>query len=346
MSRTNKTVRTFWARLSTGYYRDPKILNVGPLGEVAFIRLLALARESVETVKIDGAIPEIVVARELRDIVDMYKTIYGQDKGLSDILSLLARYGLIHLNDDLVIVTAYNKWQTTSEEIQEVRAASAKRQQDRRDRQRIERGESLDEADEETSEHSVGGEESNSGKIKGKHTGGEGEMGLYDDKVEAFADLRKTGEVKKGRKKLGAHGIDPALEADAERVINHLVQVRTEKLGGGFKVTDTWWVDTQKLLRKNDNWLVPFTVDQLFDIIDFALSDSFWHANVQTPGGLVRNAWKIYSRDDFVAWSIRKKRPEANRPRQSLAGEHAKKPLRGELAADQKYDRTAETGKL
>lgn len=344
MTRVNKNTKNFWARLAVNYYRDEKILKVGPIAELAFIRLLALAREGVESSLIDGEVPLILARRELRDLVDY--SLSHNEGDLEAILGLLENQGLIRREEDKVIIAKYTEWQTSKTEIVEVRAASAKRQQERRDRQRAERGEPLEESDDEDGEHAVGGESSDSGKIKGKHTGGEGEMGLYDDKVEAFADLRKTGEVKKGgRKKLGAHGIDPTLEADAERVINHLAKVRTEKIGGGFKVSETWWADTQRLLRKNDNWL-PFTPDQLCDIIDFALSDSFWHANVQTPGGLVRNAWKIYGRDEFIAWSIRHKRPESNRPRQGLAGSPTKKPLRGELPADQKYDRTAETGKL
>lgn len=339
MSRVNKSVRTFWARLSTSYYRDPKVLKIGPLGEVAFIRLLALARESVETVEVDGGIPEIVVYRELRDIADLWTKINGPDTGMKDILELLAKYDLITFQEELIIVKSYNKWQTSKEEITEVRAETRARQQARRDRLRAERGEENDEQGD-----STGGDNAPSDRIRSKRKTKEAEMGVYDEKVEPFVDLRKTGGISKGKKKVGVHGLDPALAESAEKVVNHLAEVREKKLGGGFRVTDTWWADAQKLLRGTAE-AKGLTADQICDLIDFALSDRFWHTHTQTPAGLAKHGVRLYNSDDFVKWSKRNNRPESNRPRNDLTGED-NKPVKGALAADKKIDWDNQSEKL
>lgn len=341
MARINKSVRTFWARLSTSYYRDPKVLKIGPLGEVAFIRLLALARESVETVEVDGGIPEIVVYRELRDIADLWTQIHGTATGLKDILELLAKYDLITFQEELIIVRSYNKWQTSKEEITEVRAETRARQQARRDRLRAERGEESEDHD----NHSdiVGGDNVLSDRIGSKKKKKEAEMGVYDQKIEPFVDLRKTGGISKGKKKVGVHGLDPALANAAEQVVTHLSEVREKKIGGGFRVTDAWWADTQKLLRGTAD-AKGLTAEQICDLIDFALSDRFWHAHTQTPAGLVKHGMKLYNSDDYINWSKRNNRPEGNRPRNSLVG--VDKPVKGSLAADKKVDWDNQSEKL
>ena len=343
MSRVNKSVRTFWARLSTSYYRDEKILKVGPLGEVAFVRLLALSRESVETVEVDGAIPEIVVYRELRDVGDLWEQIEGSKTGVKDILELLEKNGLITLRDELIIVKSYNKWQTSRDEIEDVRETTRIRQQERRQRLNAERG-IIDREDltVEEEEVNVAEDKSGSGRIKPKNKDKDkdkedNQMGIYDDKVAPFEDLRKTGGVSKGKKKVGIHGLDPALVESAEKVVNHLSEVRKEKIGGGFRITDTWWSDTQKLLKGTAD-SPGLHAEAICDLIDFALSDRFWHAHTQSPAGLVKHGMKLYNSDDYVAWSKRHDRPETNRPRNELVGADKPTKVRGTLAADAKVD--------
>ena len=333
MARINKSVRTFWARLSTSYYRDEKILKVGPLGEVAFIRLLALARESVETVEVDGGVPEIVVYRELRDVGDLWTKINGPETGVKDILEVLKKNGLISFQGELIIVKSYNKWQTSKDEIQEVRAETRARQQAHRERIRAERDKEASYEEEEV-DNNVAGDKSESGRINTKKDK-EAEMGIYDEKVEPFADLRKSGGVSKGKKKVGLHGLDPALVESAEKVVNHLSEVRKTKIGDGFRITDAWWTDTQKLLKGTAD-APGLKAEALCDLIDFALSDRFWHAHTQTPAGLVKHGMKLYNSDDYIGWSKRNDRPEANRPRNSLVG--TDKPIKGALAADKKVD--------
>jgi len=347
MARINKSVRTFWARLSTSYYRDEKILSVGPLGEVAFIRLLALSREYVETVEINGGIPEIVVYRELRDVGDEWVKINDSKTGVKDILELLASKGLITFMEDLIVVRAYDKWQTSREEIQEVREDTRVRQAERRQRQRVAQGESLEELEsyenlEEVKNDSVAEGKTKSGRIKSKKDK-EAEMGIYDDKVEAFTDLRKDGGVSKGKKKIGLHGLDPALVESAQKVVSHLEAVRKAKIGEGFRITDTWWSDTQKLLKGTSDF-PGFSADALCDLIDFALADRFWHVHTTTPAGLVKHGFKLYTGNDYVAWSKRNDRPEANRPRNELVG--SDKPVKGALAADKKVDWEKQSEKL
>ena len=162
-------------------------------------------------------------------------------------------------------------------------------------------------------------------------------MGLYDNSVEAFADLRETGSVKRGTRTVGKNGLNPKLVPDAERIVAHFSEVRQEVLGSSSRPTATWWGDAGRLLTGAGD--VPaLTADQVCDLTDFALHHKFWHAHCATPGGLAKHAGKLYASDEYVAWSKRNKRPVENRPRDTLIGSSGPASFRGELAADKSVD--------
>lgn len=310
MARESKKTTNRWARLSIGYHRDQKIINVGPIGEVAFLRLLILAREMVETVEIDGAVPYMLAKRELGDIVDVYREL-NKDTNFDDLINLLVKNKLVEISEDkeFIIVLGYDNWQTTKTEISELRRENRERVAAYRARN----------------------------KDNNTDSGGEEEMGVYDNNVEAFEDLREGGSIKKGSRKVGKHGLNPAQVDDAETIINHMVETRKRILGGNFKVTATWWSDVKKLLNGSAD-SEGLTVGQACDLIDFALSHKFWHAHCQTPGGLAKHAGKLYSSDEYVTWSKRNNKPKENRPRDTLIGDSGPAQFRGNLAADKQVD--------
>jgi hypothetical protein len=162
-------------------------------------------------------------------------------------------------------------------------------------------------------------------------------MGVYDSKVEPFTDLRGEGDIKRGKKKIGKHGLDMDQVSEAEVVAEYLVKRRHEVLGGSVaKPTATWWSDIKKLLTgAGDN--PAFTSAQICDIIDFAFANKFWHAHLQTPGGIVKHGNKIYISDEFVRWSKNNKRPVENRPRDTFIGNN-NATFKGALAADSVQD--------
>jgi len=304
MAKDIKKTASRWARLAVGYYRDPKIISCGPIAELAFIRLLAMAREVVETAPRDGAVPYLLAMRELREVTDLYCSIYPKKKP-NDLLDELVKAGLITRDEDEVVVVGYESWQTTKIEIDELREANRRRVAEHRARKNRE-AENDDEDDM-----------------------------LYESKVEAFEDLRESGNVKAGKTTVGKHGLPPKMVKDAERIVEHLTEVRTKTLGGNFRVTNTWWSDTKKLLAGSGD-STGFTADQVCDLIDFALSNRFWHSHCQTPGGLAKHALKLYASDEFIQWSLDNKRPAANRPRNELIGKKA--PAKGALKADGKVN--------
>jgi hypothetical protein len=314
-----------WARLAVDYYRDPKLIAVGPIGEVAFIRLLALAREVVENATIDGAIPALLAARELRDIGDLYTSIHP-DKTLDDLLAVLETEGLIQIDGRHVIVSGYQGWQTTRSEIDAMREENRARVAAFRARKKNQPDHDPDDQDD-TDDTDTGAASPNT------IPGGEDNMGVYDNGVEAFTDLRDEGQIKAGNKKIGKHGLNPAQVADAETIIEHLAAKRKEILGGNFKITATWWSDVKKILNGSGD-TPGFTAAQACDLIDFALADKFWHAHCQTPAGLAKHGGKLYNSDEFVAWSKTNGRPEANRPRNTLIRDKGTPTFRGKLAAD------------
>jgi hypothetical protein len=316
VNRDSKKVRNRWARLSVGYYRDPKVLEVGPVGELAFLRLLALARETVEDAAVDGAVPLVLAARELREVTDLYVR-DNPGAGFTELIGALSDVGLVVLEGKSVIVKGYAEWQTTRSEIDTVREETRRRVADHRARK--------------AAAKNAGGNSND------EDPGGEDDMGVYDTSVEAFTDLRDAGEVKKGTRKVGKHGLSPAQVADAERVVEHLTTVRKELLGTAGRVTPTWWTDVKKLLNGSGD-SPALTADQACDLIDFALQHKFWHAHCQTPTGLAKHGGKLYSSDEYVTWSKRNDRPRANRPRDNAIGQAAVAPTRGQLAADRKVD--------
>jgi hypothetical protein len=322
MSREHKRTTTRWARLSVGYHRDPKIIAVGPVGELAFLRLLALAREVVESVDQDGAVPYLLAVRELREVTDLY-AITDPDRGIDDLLAVLADEGLIVQEGRNVIVRSYSTWQTTRGEIDAVRAET-------RDRVAAHRARKSAQPSAEPGTESSGEEDG---------------MGVYDVSVDAFTDLRDAGAVKSGRQKVGKHGLKPSQVADAERIVAHLSATRKELLGGSFKVTATWWTDVKRLLSGAGE-SPAFTADQVCDLIEFALADKFWHAHCQTPAGLAKHAGKLFGSDEYVAWSKTNGKPAVNRPRNHLIRDKSAPSFRGSLAADKKVDWSNVSGDL
>lgn len=311
-----KKTSTRWARLSVGYYRDPKLIEVGPVGEAAFIRLLALARETVEDAEESGTVPYILAERELREVIDLYRKV-KRGKTFTDLLNELAAVGLITRKGKNILVDGYASWQTTREEIDNIRIANKQRVAAHRAKK-----------------------EPNTTDNRGKE-----EMALYETEIAAFEDLRDEGKIKSSGRKVGKHGLPPKQVADAERIVEHLSKVRKETLGGNFKVTATWWSDVKKLLNGTGGG-EGFSADQVCDLIEYAMADKFWHAHCQTPGGLARHAQKLFVSDEYVQWSLANGKPEKNRPRNHLISQKGKATFRGKLKADEKVDWSNESGEL
>lgn len=101
-----------WMKVAVDYYRNPKIITVGVYGEVAFLRLLAIARERIEIADQDGEVPYALANRELRDIAEAWG-----DGTTDDLLAVLTKSRLISVKNDNILITDYSKWQTTREEI-------------------------------------------------------------------------------------------------------------------------------------------------------------------------------------------------------------------------------------
>jgi len=362
--KTIKRTRTHWARLSVDYYRDPKIIAVGPIGELAYLRLLVLARELVESSDVDGAVPILVATRELREVTDLWAKDNGGD--FDSLIARLVKVGLVSEEEDELIVEGYRDWQTTRDEIEQNRLDARSRQQSSRGKRK--------EEDQDTAPvtpakkaapkqvaqaKTVGGRtrrtaepvppkikddnsRTSSKSKKGTPRKEAETMGVYDTKVEAFADLRDSGAVKKGNRKVGKHGLNPKQVADAETIVNHLAETRKEMIGGNFRVTDSWWADVRKLLTGTSE-TPGFTAGQVCDLIDYALSDKFWHAHCLTPAGLVKHGGKLYNSDDYIRWSKGNGRPADNRPRNTLIGEKGKPSFKGSLVADQTVDWSQES---
>lgn len=164
-------------------------------------------------------------------------------------------------------------------------------------------------------------------------------MGVYDTAVPAFADLRKAGAVRKGKRPVGRNGVSPAHQDAVDQVIAALDAAR-KAAGGKARVTAGWYADVQALLIGGGD-LEAFTAAQLCDLVAFAAQHRFWHAHLATASGLRRHAPKLFASDEYVAWSKANGRPAANRPRDALiqAAEPARR-AKGALAADAK--RTAD----
>lgn len=310
-ARPAKATSNRWARLSVGYHRDPKIIEVGAIGELAFLRLLALAREVVESMDNDGAIPYVLAARELREVAELF-TLVHPGKTFDDLLVLLSDVSLIRREDKTIIVCSYTDWQTTRKEIDAAREEGRERVAAFRKR-KAEAAAPHDDAE----------------KVE--------DMGVYDTEVTAFADLRDSGAIKIGNRKIGKNGLNPNQVEDAERIIAHLSAARKELLGAGFKITATWWSDVKRLLSGTGE-SPAFTADQVCDLMDFGLHHKFWHTHCQTPAGYVKQGSKLFYSDEYIAWSKKNNRPEANRPRNTIIGDSGPANFRGTLAADKAVD--------
>lgn len=110
-----KTVTSHWARLAVDYYRSPKIIEAGPIGELAWLRLIAIARENIASSQQDGAVAEILALRELRDITDLYTQVSGNEG--TELLEELVSCGLIRREEGSIIIEDFTLWQTSKEEL-------------------------------------------------------------------------------------------------------------------------------------------------------------------------------------------------------------------------------------
>lgn len=115
----SKTLTSRWARLAVDYYRNTKLLTVGPIAELAYVRLICLARETMETTTRDGAINILLASREIRDVVDIWNSVHGT--GTNELLNALCDAGLVRIDGDELIIEDYDTWQTTKEELRAVR---------------------------------------------------------------------------------------------------------------------------------------------------------------------------------------------------------------------------------
>lgn len=117
-----KATPSRWVKVAVDYYRNPKIISVGIFGEVAFLRLLAIARERIEMSEKDGEVPLVLAQREIRDVAEAW----GQG-GVDDLLTLLVNHELITLDEETILIEGYGKWQTTRDEIATTRKATRSR---------------------------------------------------------------------------------------------------------------------------------------------------------------------------------------------------------------------------
>lgn len=162
-------------------------------------------------------------------------------------------------------------------------------------------------------------------------------MGLYDHRIDAFADIREIETVKtvKG-KSLGKYGLDPLYVEPVEKVAQHILNERKTVLNPGAKrarVGPTWRHNIQRLLKGETQAGVAFTPGQLCDLYSYAIQDSFWRSHVNDPAGLVKHGHKLWLKPEYRSWSIKNGRPEENRPQGSDTSL-----LKGSLAADYTSD--------
>lgn len=114
MAREKKTTSSLWARLAVNYYRDPAIIEVGPVAELAYVRLIALARENIMNHE-DGQVSEVLARRELMEVFDLYDITRAQDA--PDLFQILDDAALITRDNGIVNVVKYADWQTTQTEL-------------------------------------------------------------------------------------------------------------------------------------------------------------------------------------------------------------------------------------
>lgn len=112
----SKNTRTRWFSVSIDFYCNPQIIDSGVLGEVAFIRLLALARDYVATAGVAGSVPLMRAKRELLDIA------FAFNVSVDEVLAVLISNRLITVEADEVVIQDYSEWQTAREEREDSRA--------------------------------------------------------------------------------------------------------------------------------------------------------------------------------------------------------------------------------
>lgn len=317
MGATSKSTPQRWVKVAVDYYRNPKVITAGIHAEVAYIRLLAMARERVETSTRDGDVPWPLVNRELRDVAD------SAGSTVHELCEALESVGLVSLSDHAVTIDDYERWQTTRAEIENARETARTRAATRSARAKQGGG-----ADPKGSEP----EARHRAKREAKQPEEAEEMGVYDERVPPFKDLREATPVRAGKKLAGKHGLDPRYADQVEQVAAHTLATRRGKLGATrAKTTQIWRSSIQQLLKGDTAAGITFTAGQLCDLFDFAADDTFWRAYACTPEGFVRNAHKMWFRAEYADWSVAGGRPEANRPE---GGGNRRRRPKGTLAAD------------
>lgn len=335
---THKNTPQRWVKVAVDYYRNPKIITVGIYAELAYLRLLAIARERVETATCDGEIPKPLAIRELSDIAHEAGTTCG------DILNLLAENNLITIDGTTVTVDDYARWQTTRDEIETRREAARSRKAAARERRKNRTATPNPNPenthpntapppgppDAEPDSPAAGGqadetgEQTHNGDPRGQEET-DNTMGLYDDTVPPYSDLRNTHDLPRKKTPTRNSGtIDPKYAEDVETVAQHILETRKTYLGAGqrARIGPTWRRKILTLLKGDTPDGTSFTPGQLCDLFDFAAQDEFWRGPVNDPNGLARNAHKLWVRGDYVAWSIDNGKPETHRPKGVKPAKH------------------------
>jgi len=145
-------------------------------------------------------------------------------------------------------------------------------------------------------------------------------MGIYDNRIEAFTDLRSVRSLPTQK---GGHvgaNLDPTLAAEVRAVLEHIQAERQRRSvtngrnRGKRKLVPGWTRVAQYWLRGDSDSGMALTVGQLCDVYSFMLQDSFWKGPGSSPEGFRRNAGKMWLSRGYARWSVFQQRPADNRP--------------------------------
>jgi hypothetical protein len=145
-------------------------------------------------------------------------------------------------------------------------------------------------------------------------------MGLYDNQIEPFIDLRSIRSLPTRK---GGHvgtNLEPELKTDVQTVLEHIQKSRQQRAtlngrnSGKRKLAPGWTGAVQYWLRGDPDSGITLTASQLCDVFSFMLQDSFWQGPGSRPDGFRRNAGKMWLSRAYTRWSVFQKRPTENRP--------------------------------
>lgn len=122
---------TVWVPLSAYYFDDPALIAVGDAAELLFVRMLAYAARTPER---EGA----MTYREVETRLGLGSgTLSGAGSGMlsvRDMVRALADHGLLTLEDDVVRITSWLRWNQSCDERERIRASDRNRKTTRRSR--------------------------------------------------------------------------------------------------------------------------------------------------------------------------------------------------------------------